>query len=296
MSIGPVTPASAASGAPLLATSPSPSAVASPAAPPQTVVETPAAQLALLAALAEPESLARLLDDLATAGAALPKAVQATAAEIVTTQAPLTADVTAQSLREAAQKSGIFLEASLADHAPNPDDRKALLLRLLADLPETGSPEDDRLVESVRRNAQGALAHIELSQSASIPKPDQPILWSFETAALTPQGPTVAQFEISRDGGGTGGQDGEQVSWRTRFSLNLEPSGPVHAEVMLAGGRTRVTLWAERPDALSVLAASQDELTSALAEAPDADVAVRFVAGAPPRPSGRAGQLLDRRS
>ena len=35
--------------------------------------------------------------------------------------------------------------------------------------------------------------------------------------------------------------------WRARFSLNVEPAGPVHALVSLNGDRTSVRMWAERP-------------------------------------------------
>ena len=35
--------------------------------------------------------------------------------------------------------------------------------------------------------------------------------------------------------------------WRARFSLDVEPAGPVHALVSLSGERTSVRMWAERP-------------------------------------------------
>ena len=35
--------------------------------------------------------------------------------------------------------------------------------------------------------------------------------------------------------------------WRARFSLDVEPAGPVHALVSLSGEKTSVRMWAERP-------------------------------------------------
>ena len=35
--------------------------------------------------------------------------------------------------------------------------------------------------------------------------------------------------------------------WRARFSLDVEPAGPVHALVSLTGEKTSVRMWAERP-------------------------------------------------
>ena len=60
--------------------------------------------------------MAPLLADLTVAAnsPALPDAVRATAAQILASQAPLDAEVTAGQLRIAAQSSGVFLEASLA--------------------------------------------------------------------------------------------------------------------------------------------------------------------------------------
>ena len=52
--------------------------------------------------------------------------------------------------------------------------------------------------------------------------------WNFEIPFVTPQGTAMAQFEISRDGGGNEVEAAKRV-WRARFSLDVEPAGPVHA-------------------------------------------------------------------
>ena len=70
--------------------------------------------------------------------------------------------------------------------------------------------------------------------------------WNFEIPFATPQGTAMAQFEISRDGGGNEVAAAKRV-WRARFSLDVEPAGPVHALVSLSGEQTSVRMWAERP-------------------------------------------------
>ncbi len=58
--------------------------------------------------------------------------------------------------------------------------------------------------------------------------------WSFEIPFVTPQGTAVTQFEISRDGGGSEVAAAKRV-WRARFSIDIEPAGPIHALVSLSG-------------------------------------------------------------
>jgi hypothetical protein len=83
--------------------------------------------------------------------------------------------------------------------------------------------------------------------------------------------------------------------WRARFSLDVEPTGPVHALVSLTGDKTSVRIWAERPATASQLRASASQLSQALsaAELHPGDIVIRE--GAPPqqRPA-RAGHFLDR--
>lgn len=154
----------------------------------------------------------------------------------------------------------------------------------------------DLLVRTLQQEAQSALARVQLSQAASVERSGETTRWMFEVPIATPGGAGVAQFEISRDGHGPGaGSEAAEPSWRARFCVNVAPSGAVHADVMLGRGRARVTLMAEDVAARQALDAHRDELTEALA-AEQADVAVRVIGGAPPRPQQPAGQLVDRRS
>ena len=104
----------------------------------------------------------------------------------------------------------------------------------------------------------------------------------------------MAQFEISQQAGGNEVEAVKRV-WRARFSLDVEPAGPVHALISLTGERTSVRMWAERPATAAQLRAGAAQLTQALskAELQPGDIVIRD--GAPPQPSPvRAGHFLDR--
>jgi hypothetical protein len=162
------------------------------------------------------------------------------------------------------------------------------------------------LTQAVHRlldDTDAAIARQTLLQVASLPDrtdasghridPAVP-QWNFETPFATPQGSAMAQFEISRDGGGAESEPADK-SWRARFSLNIEPAGPVHALVTLSGDKTFVRMWAERPATALALRAGAGELSQALAKADlePGEIVVRD--GTPPQPApARAGHFLDR--
>ena len=162
--------------------------------------------------------------------------------------------------------------------------------------------DPDQAPRLILRQAQAALARLQLSQAASTQAEPLKAGWRFDLPVANLAGPGLAQFEISRDGGGAAGgvHDPAHPTWRARFSLDVEPGGPVHAEVSLSNGRTRVTLWAERDSAVRDLEAGRAELTAALAGPQGTDAAVRVLPGAPPPPaptdSPLAGRFLDRTS
>lgn len=154
-------------------------------------------------------------------------------------------------------------------------------------------------------DTDAALARQTLLQVASLPdradlqapRADQTTpRWNFEIPFATPQGTAVAQFEISRDGAGTETEDAKRV-WRARFSLDIEPAGPVHALVSLSGERTSVRMWAERPLTAAQLRSNAPQLSEALrlAELEPGDIVIG--AGQPPSPTPpRAGHFMDRAS
>lgn len=152
-------------------------------------------------------------------------------------------------------------------------------------------------------DTEAAIARQTLLQVASLPDrtdasghrtdPAAP-QWNFEIPFATPQGTAMAQFEISRDGGNESA-DPAKRAWRARFTLDVEPAGPVHALITLNGDKTFVRMWAERAATAQQLRAGIGELNQALtrAELKPGDILVRD--GTPPQPAPpRAGHFLDR--
>ncbi len=150
------------------------------------------------------------------------------------------------------------------------------------------------------KQTNGAISRQLLMQAASaqrgavspISSHDQPAQWLFEIPLATPQGPAIAQFEINRDGAAAGGEEIERV-WRVRFSLDVEPMGPVHADVALSGGKAKVTLWAGKPETLQQLSRHQADLSDALLS-DDLEAQVAVYPGAPQTVTPAAGQFTDR--
>jgi len=158
--------------------------------------------------------------------------------------------------------------------------------------------------EKLLGETDAALARQTLLQAASLDRPD-PLAprhdpsgprWTFEIPFATPQGTAMAQFEIARDGKHAP-TDGIKPIWRARFTLDIEPMGPVHAQISLTGARAAVTMWAERGETAQQLRDNAEALTAALkgAEFEPGDVVVRD--GFPPRPRDKAaGRFVDRAS
>src|SRR5262249_52375836 len=273
-----------------------------PAPAPQTsspppALETESIAAAIQAAASRQGGLGPLLADLEQAirTDALPQPLAAIAARVLDGRLSMDG-VSAEGLRQALARSGLFLEASLAAGlpaaaAPRPGlDLKAVLLVLRQMIkawadsepragsvasagsasapppPYRGAPPSAQPAAHVSLPAYApagavaqrllvetgaALARQTLLQVASLPESESgshaaahTAQWAFEIPLAVGQGSTVAQFEITRDGHVAGTEP--SFTWRVRFSINVEPMGPVHALIALAGGRAAVTLWAER--------------------------------------------------
>jgi hypothetical protein len=184
--------------------------------------------------------------------------------------------------------------------APPPPYREAPTAAQPA-VPASFAPDAEPRVIGERLIAEtdAALARQTLLQAASLPdgadrtQRDGAPRWNFEIPLATPHGTAIAQFEIARDGRATQADEIKPV-WRARFTLDVEPIGPVHAQIALTGARAAVTLWAERDASAVRLREDAPLLAEALAQAElePGDVLVRN--GEPPRPGVPAGRFLDR--
>jgi hypothetical protein len=179
--------------------------------------------------------------------------------------------------------------------APSPAQRTAPPVRDAALSPQAPAPTTlperpdlSALVEHLRPEVEQALARITLHQLASLPD-GASSAWMFEIPVATPQGTAMAQFEIERDGAGSGGGDAAQP-WRARFSIDIEPLGPVHVHVAMNGGKAAVSVWAERADSLEWLRGQGAALAGAL------PAEVVFRAGTPGGAVPARGHFLDQTS
>jgi hypothetical protein len=152
-------------------------------------------------------------------------------------------------------------------------------------------------------DADAAIARQTLLQVASLPDradiagprtEPAPPRWNFEIPFATAAGTAIAQFEISRDGTASETDAAKRV-WRARFSLDVEPAGPIHALISLSGDKTSVRMWAERPATATQLRAGASQLSQALsrAELQPGDIVIRDGAPLQSKPAP-AGHFLDR--
>ncbi|ABE62398.1 conserved hypothetical protein [Nitrobacter hamburgensis X14] len=187
---------------------------------------------------------------------------------------------------------------------PSPPFRDALPSAQPVALPllSSGAPASE-IARHLLDDTDAAIARQTLLQVASLPdrvdsaglRPDQLApRWNFEIPFATPMGTAVAQFEISRDAAGHDVETAKRV-WRARFTLDVEPTGPVHALVSLTGDSTSVRLWAERPATVSRLRAGASQLSQALSRAELQPGDIVISEGVPPQPKlPPAGHFLDR--
>ena len=189
--------------------------------------------------------------------------------------------------------------------------RRGVVPRGQAALAPERAGEGDEGVAALGRRAlertEGALQRILLGQYAVLDRhadADQPAMtaarhgeWTAELPLATRDGTAVVQMTIERDGGRRTGAEvvGEPTGWRVRFALDVEPLGPVTAQIGLAGEHLSIGLWFERPETAARLSGEVGALRGAL-EAADIPVdAIRVAAGRPAEAtrSSTSGRFVD---
>ncbi|TBW33023.1 flagellar hook-length control protein FliK [Siculibacillus lacustris] len=129
----------------------------------------------------------------------------------------------------------------------------------------------DDLGRQALERTDGALKRILLEQAAVLDRPADAAArvgpgrgeWTAELPIATAAGTGVMQMTVERDGGRDPTKAGE-AAWRVRFSLDVEPVGPVHARIGLSGERMSIGLWIERPEMAARLAEDIGTLRGAL--------------------------------
>ena len=236
------------------------------------------------------------------------KALQAILSVAAITRSPT--DAAPQSVQPTRAFAAAFVQSDTAPSAPPPFRGAAPAAQAVAQpsLAPEAAPKD--VGHQLLVQTDGAIARQTLLQVASLPDrvdtagtqfnsqitDTSSQRWHFEIPFATPQGTALAQFEIERDGSGNQVETVAQKVWRARFTLNIEPTGPVHALVSLTGDKTAVRMWAERPETAARIRAGSSDLVKALraAELEPGDIVIS--AGAPPQGPARAGHFLDRAS
>lgn len=282
-------------------------------------------------ALARQNTITPLLASLAAIVAkpgALPEPVLRAALQVLGQRVQLPPNgPTADLIKTAIEKSGVFLEAGLAKTANPAADMKSALVALrsslatwlggnpapvqaagqaapplrglppraeqpvLAPLPEPGR----ETARTLHHQADAALSRVKLMQLASLPDADParpaPPELRMEVPFLIGGETVLAQFQIFRDG--TRKRTDGKRGWTMRFAMNFATTGEVGAEIGLLGQHVSVALWAAERETHDRLEAALPELAPALAALGLDPGAIRLRA-APPEPEApRAGHYLD---
>lgn len=196
------------------------------------------------------------------------------------------------------------------DVRPAPPRRGGIPRGQAALAPERAGEGIDGVTTLGRRaleRTEGALQRILLGQYAVLDHSgdaDQPGAtaarhgeWTAEIPLATRDGTAVLQMSIERDGGRRSNTSAasDATGWRVRFALDVEPLGPVTAQVGLAGEHLSIGLWFERPETAARLSGEVGVLRGAL-EAADIPVdAIHVAAGRPAEASRTApsGRFVD---
>lgn len=169
--------------------------------------------------------------------------------------------------------------ATLWPHEPGP----AFIARTLSARTEAALTQ----VKILEITAQLQRAEQSTNNAPAAPEPR----WTFDLPLQTHFGQAQARFEVSRDS--FKARNGAlAVVWRTRFSMDIEPLGPVHAQIALLGKHAWIGLWAERAETMSLLEQQQAQLQRTFS-AEDVEAEVICCLGSPPAHAAGAGTMWD---
>lgn len=117
---------------------------------------------------------------------------------------------------------------------------------------------------AIARHVMLQIASLPASQQPSHPPDDHSVRLVFDIPLATPQGTTVVQIQVERD---APQREAQAPVLSVRFAVDIEPIGPVRARVAHIGGKTSVTMVAEKPASAVALQQDIGSLRAALAQA-----------------------------
>jgi hypothetical protein len=232
----------------------------------------------------------------------------------------------ANQVRQAVARSGIWHEArlSLATSAASTataaaPDAKLQLLQLFAVLnaepgqkkrsgnrveavgegtPRGAQTGGDSLLSRLARLLEGAVARVQLQQSAALPGDEGPRqAWQLDLPIRLPEETGDAMLRIEREGS-TGG-DGDEPTWAVNLVFEFDTIGRLQSRISLAGDRVSATFWCDRAPTLERLERLLPDLHKALLAQGLEVVHLGGVHGEPPQPLitvPRPDGLLDERA
>ncbi|MCB1760780.1 MAG: flagellar hook-length control protein FliK [Gammaproteobacteria bacterium] len=163
----------------------------------------------------------------------------------VDTELPVTAEI----VRRAIESSGLFFEPLLArGSVPENDSKRGLielLLRLRQQLPAaptastaaSGERASERLslLTELIAQTEGSLARVVLNQLASLPQEEpNKQLWQLDIPLSQAKGEETVRLQIEREST-TDRQEGAADRWSVKLDFDIEPIGPVRAQLTLVG-------------------------------------------------------------
>jgi hypothetical protein len=180
--------------------------------------------------------------------------------------------------------SGIFLEPKLAAGQPPGNDLKASLLLLLLQIrtamtrqqrptPQSGEQQSqtqadsaiNKLLNLLLRQAEGGLARIQLNQLNSLPPEDgSKVVWQFELPLRHADEFDSFKIRIERE---DGNNEQAQHCWRITLNFDLDPLGPVQAQISLQGEEVSTLFTTERKESAATIDQHLPILSQAFSQA-----------------------------
>ncbi len=198
-------------------------------------------------------------------GGRLQEAMERILSHRVAVSNPLTSD----QLRKTLETSGLYLESNLATAGRPDNDLKASLLELLSrlraqlglpggklPLPASSTPAKEMtktvatpqgLLMELFSRTEGSLARVLLNQLASLPQSDSNTQqWHFDLPLLGKEG--LENFHLKIHEENDSSQNGQEHGWSVTLDFDMEPLGPVNANLVLQGGVISSYFTAVRPE------------------------------------------------
>jgi hypothetical protein len=192
-------------------------------------------------------------------------------------------------LKKIILESGLFMEPKLATgQAPGPDLKSNLLLLLFhlrsqieelivpeqraitAENRPQSSPLDagiSKLLNQLLRQTEGSLARIQLNQLSSMPAEEGTRqVWQFDIPVKHPEGFDSFQLRIEREQSHSEKKDARH-RWRLSLNFDLDPLGPVQAQITLLGEQVSALFLTERKESADLIERQLTSLEQAFARA-----------------------------